>query len=86
MFYQSEFCLALPLVLVLKNHCRVSSLFTLKSKSTTQVAKTRAKQADINIFTVASGLLYEVSSLSLSTMLTASNNSPLPAIRFYHDS
>ncbi|KAG1748320.1 glycosyltransferase family 24 protein [Suillus paluster] len=38
---------------------KVSSFFTSKSKSTTEVVETAAKQADINIFTVASGLLYE---------------------------
>ncbi|KAG0702039.1 glycosyltransferase family 24 protein [Suillus ampliporus] len=38
---------------------KVSSLFTSKSESTAEVAETAAGQADINIFTVASGLLYE---------------------------
>lgn len=58
-------------------------MFTSKSESTTQVAKTKAKQADINIFTVASGLLYEVNSPPTSAKL---NDLPLPAIRFHHDS
>lgn len=84
-FYQSRLILPLLLMIFL-SHYRVLSLFTSKSEGMTQVAKTRTEQADINIFTVASGLLYEVSSHSPSTKLAAFNNSPLLAIRFHHDS
>ncbi|KAG1851914.1 glycosyltransferase family 24 protein [Suillus subluteus] len=52
---------------------KVSSLF--KSKSTTEVAETGARQADINIFTVASGLLYErFASIMILSVLRNTNS------------
>jgi UDP-glucose:glycoprotein glucosyltransferase len=52
---------------------KVSSLFG--SKSTTEVAETGARQADINIFTVASGLLYErFASIMILSVLRNTNS------------
>lgn len=52
---------------------KVSSLF--KSKSTTEVAEMGARQADINIFTVASGLLYErFASIMILSVLRNTNS------------
>jgi UDP-glucose:glycoprotein glucosyltransferase len=54
---------------------KVSSLFTSKSESTTEVAETGARQADINIFTVASGLLYErFASIMILSVLRNTNS------------
>lgn len=54
---------------------KVSSLFTSKSESTTAVAETGARQADINIFTVASGLLYErFASIMILSVLRNTNS------------
>ncbi|KAG1823651.1 glycosyltransferase family 24 protein [Suillus subaureus] len=52
---------------------KVSSLF--KSKSTAEVTETGARQADINIFTVASGLLYErFASIMILSVLRNTNS------------
>ncbi|KAG2134823.1 glycosyltransferase family 24 protein [Suillus clintonianus] len=54
---------------------KVSSLFTSKSESTTEVAEMGAAQADINIFTVASGLLYErFASIMILSVLRNTNS------------
>ncbi|KAG1729250.1 glycosyltransferase family 24 protein [Suillus lakei] len=54
---------------------KVSSLFTSKSESTTEVAETGVRQADINIFTVASGLLYErFASIMILSVLRNTNS------------
>ncbi|KAG1862437.1 UDP-glucose:glycoprotein glucosyltransferase-domain-containing protein [Suillus tomentosus] len=54
---------------------KVLSLFTLKSESTTEVAETGARQAEINIFTVASGLLYErFASIMILSVLRNTNS------------
>ena len=45
--------------------CRVSSLFSSKHTEETAVAPVDDGQAEINIFTVASGHLYEASEVSL---------------------
>ncbi|OAX38260.1 hypothetical protein K503DRAFT_800568 [Rhizopogon vinicolor AM-OR11-026] len=55
---------------------KISSFFTSQSETTTQVAKTRPKHADINIFTVASGLLYErFASIMILSVLRNTNSS-----------
>ncbi|KAG2069543.1 hypothetical protein BDR04DRAFT_1101419 [Suillus decipiens] len=54
---------------------KVLSIFTPKSKSTTEVAETAPRQADINIFTVASGLLYErFASIMILSVLRNTNS------------
>jgi hypothetical protein len=45
-----------------RNSCSISSIFMSKN---TDIVRANSAQADINIFTVASGLLYEVSGNSL---------------------
>lgn len=63
---------------------RVGSLFGKKEPEHTAVKATASGQADINIFTVASGLLYEVRGekrgLSRRAVLTS-----YAALRLYHD-
>lgn len=76
-------CVDILVVLVLSNRLRsLTSLFSSKPNKDTELAEP-SNQADINIFTVASGLLYEVSEITVKAYARVHESST--AICVNHD-